>query len=137
MNHQMHGKQHTFFGCGCTGLLPKRGKSNLFAVWRTSGSWGCRVTAILGSSLRDAKAGGFKPIDPNTPHSVIRKMMRKKLCVRCWEQLDWQLKSGMTPHLHHNHETGEPDGFTHSWCNPRELSRENDRLRELVAKLIR
>jgi len=42
---------------------------------------------------------------------------------------------GKTPHLHHDHETGEIFGFTHPVCNPHALQDEIDELRKQVKHL--
>ena len=123
------------FPCGCQGLLPaNRGENNKFA-WSSPSrrEWICRVYSILNTSLHLAKVRNYEPIDPNTPHSVIRALMDESLCERCRQPLKWEFGKGKTPHLHHNHETGEIYGFTHSQCNPKAMELEIDRLRKLVA----
>jgi hypothetical protein len=62
-------------------------------------------------------------------------MMAEPNCERCGEPLVWEFGLGKTPHLHHNHETGEPIGFTHPVCNPRAMEDEIDRLKAVVKKL--
>jgi hypothetical protein len=132
---QEPGKLHTFPKCGCTGILPERGQSNKFAVWMSRASE-CRVALILRSSTRMAKSGGFQAIDPKTPHSVIRALMEEPNCERCQQPLSWNhFGWGKTPHLHHDHETGEIYGFTHPRCNPNALEIEIDRLKEEIRKL--
>jgi hypothetical protein len=130
-NVQTPGKQHTF-PCGCSGILPKYGKSNLFAVVTTNKNFVCRITRLFASG-RWAKTRGYAPIDSTTPHSVIRKMMKQN-CVLCGDPLVWALGSGKTPHLHHDHSTGEAFGFAHPRCNTTELQ---NRVLELKAECRR
>jgi hypothetical protein len=133
---QEAGKLHTFPFCRCVGILPKRGKVNKFAVYqRTSGDFMCRVSNILSSSRGSAKKHKYVPIDANTPHSVIRKLMEEPNCVRCNQPLEWVFGLGKTPHLHHDHETGEIYGFTHPVCNPRAMQQEISRQREEIGFL--
>jgi hypothetical protein len=130
------GNSYTF-SCGCSGVLPStRGKSNKFARWN-SHTWTCRVKGILQASVNAAAASrdGYVSINPKTPHSVIRELMKADSCWRCKRPLKWSLGMGKTPHLHHNHWTGELYGFTHSRCNPKALEHENDELRERIREL--
>ena len=142
-NIQHPGGQHTF-PCGCSGVLPERGSSNLFVQGprRQSSTskligFACRVRGILNKSSREAKIGGYKPIDQSISHAFIREMMAKTVCVLCHEPLKWELGKGKTPHLHHDHETGEPYGFTHSACNPKALQKEVTRLFDENNRLVR
>jgi len=118
---------HTFL-CGCGGILPERGQSNKFAIWHKH-RFACRVAHILHASRIGAKRGNYAPIDPTTPHSVVRAMMEDPNCERCGQPLPWQLGRGTTPHLHHDHTTGEIFGFTHPVCNPRAMQIEIERLK--------
>ena len=134
-NTQKAGKIHTF-PCGCSGVLPPRGKSNNFA-YGIGHSFSCRVSRILNGSRQIAKRDGYKPIPDTTPHLIIRKMMEEPDCALCGESmaLAWAIPLGCrAPHLHHNHETGEPLGFTHPVCNPRAMENEIDRLKTLLKK---
>jgi len=132
-NYQKPGELHTF-PCGCTGILPQRGAANLLAKTSSKGAFMCRISIILlHSSARRGLA--YRPVPLNTSHSVIRKMMAEPNCERCGEPLVWEFGLGKTPHLHHNHETGEPIGFTHPVCNPRAMEDEIDRLKAVVKKL--
>jgi hypothetical protein len=132
MNRQTPGEFHTF-PCGCSGVLPQeRGTSNQFAIKVLKQGWACRVTAVLGGIRKQSERDGYKPIDLNTPHSVIRKMMQEKNCALCGEPLKWELGRGKTPHLHHDHDTGQPIGFSHHRCNPRALE---SRVRELETEV--
>jgi hypothetical protein len=70
----------------------------------------------------------------DTPHAEIRKLMEEPNCERCGEPLSWEFGAGKTPHLHHNHITGEIYGFTHPVCNAEALEKEIDRLRELLKR---
>jgi hypothetical protein len=137
-NYQHPGQKHTFSTCGCTGILPVRKDcSNEFAVRMKTkrGGFGCRVTQILNGSQACARRGGYKPVPRNTPHSVIRAMMANPYCERCGEVLRWSVILGCrAPHLHHDHETGEPLGFTHPVCNPPAMAREIERLKGLLRK---
>jgi hypothetical protein len=131
-NFQTPGGFHTF-PCACSGYLPdKRGHFNKFAKWNSGvDNWACRIGSILRGSRTSARAGQYVPIDPNTPHAVIRKMMEETNCERCQQTLSWdEFGLGKTPHLHHDHETGEIYGFTHPHCNPFALEIEIDRLKK-------
>ena len=128
-NSQVAGKRHTF-PCGCSGVLPLKGQSNLFCYRGM-----CRISKILWSNLKIAERCGYKPMDVNTPHTLIRKMMKKTNCERCGKPLKWILRRGKTPHLHHNHTTGEIYGFTHHHCNPRALEDEIERLQKQIKRL--
>jgi hypothetical protein len=136
---QKPGKQHTF-PCGCTGILPKkRGIPNKFAWWgsRTMRStWFCRVSIILSASQFNTKKG-IKPVNKNTPHSIVREMMKNPKCICCRKTLKWVFKRGKTPHFHHNHKTGKPLGFSHLACNWHALEREIYRLRQENTQLKR
>ena len=121
------------FPCGCSGVLPRHGERNMFAV-STGSVFICRILAILNMSQHAAKRGGHKPIPKPIPHAVIRKMMDDPNCERCGQPLVWEFGMGKTPHLHHNHETGEPLGFTHPVCNPQAMENEIDRLKALLKK---
>jgi hypothetical protein len=130
---QTAGRAFTF-PCGCTGIFPKRGESNAFARW-VANNWHCRAALLLRGSRTASRKWGYKPINLKTPHSAIRKLMGHKNCVCCGEPLRWVFGKGTTPHLHHNHKTGEMYGFAHPKCNPLALERENERLREEIARL--
>lgn len=133
-NYQSPGKYHKF-PCGCSGILPKeKRKSNIFAVWN-SGNWACRILMCINQSRGDAKVGKHQPINPDILHSAIRKMMRCAFCWRCHKPMKWKLQAGKTPHLHHDHTTGEVYGFTHPHCNPRALENEIDELKKEIMKL--
>lgn len=132
-NFQIPGNNHVF-PCGCSGILPKnREERNKFAR-RMARSWYCRVASILRASVQSAKREGYKAISIQTPHAIIRKMMGLITCWRCGEPLIWEFGRSKTPHLHHNHKTGEPLGFTHGRCNLNILESEIDRLKEELAK---
>jgi hypothetical protein len=133
LNVQTPGAMHTF-PCGCSGVLPEqRGQSNQLARW-VSKTWGCRVQTILAQNNILAQQHGYTPIDP---HSVIRKLMEEPNCVCCGEPLAWEFGYGKTPHLDHDHETGEIRGFAHARCNPRALELTNERLRGENTRLRR
>lgn len=137
-NYQQTGKLHTFSSCGCTGVLPALGCSNKFARNNSAvanANFGCRVSAILNASAASARKRGYRPIPLSISHAIIRKMMEEPNCERCGEPLKWEFGIGKTPHLHHNHETGEPIGFTHPVCNPRAMENEIDRLRAEIKRL--
>jgi len=75
-------------------------------------------------------------MDSNTPHQNIRKMMEEPNCWRCGQPLNWdKLGMGKTPHLHHNHITGELYGFTHAACNVHAKEEAFDRLYEENVRL--
>jgi hypothetical protein len=121
------------FSCGCSGILPSKGKSNKFARHSSKG-FTCRVAGTLAKGTVEAQKRGFK-FNADVPHSVIREMMEKD-CWRCHGALDWSVMSnGTTPHLHHNHESGEILGFTHPNCNPRLLEMNNDELKHELAEV--
>lgn len=132
MNYQTPGAQHTF-SCGCSGILPqKKGDSNKFARW-SGRIFSCRILNILSASQGEARERAYKPIPKDTPHAVIRKMMEDPTCERCQQPLSWDdLGYGKTPHLHHDHATGEMLGFTHNRCNFRAMEIEIERLKELL-----
>jgi hypothetical protein len=132
LNWQIGGQRHVF-PCGCSGRLPKEGRSNKFAIW-LGYAWGCRVSAIIGSSVGGAKRLRYKSVNPETPHAVIRKLMEAKKCERCHKELLWIIKRGITPHLHHSHLTGEIYGFVHMRCNWRALEQEIERLKQLLGE---
>jgi hypothetical protein len=140
------GSFHTFTLCGCSGILPQKGKSNKFAVcndiYGTYSGSQCRVKDIFSASRCSAERGGHTPIDPQTSHSVIRKLMEIKICWLCHKPLVWKLGPGKTPHLHHNHETGEIYGFTHPRCHSKaqeheidDVRNENNDLRQRIREL--
>jgi hypothetical protein len=124
-----HAGQFHVFPCGCGGILPKTGSDDKFARRTSGGTYMCRVSLILTCSWNNSKRDGHIPISPDTPHSIIRRLMEELNCERCGESLIWEFGSGRTPHLHHNHLTGEIYGFTHPICNPRALEQEIERLR--------
>lgn len=128
------GTYHTF-PCGCAGRLPADGIQNKFVTWTPYNGFNCRVRIILISSLQGAKKYGHLPIAQDTPHASIRALMEEPNCERCGAPLAWEFGLWKTPHLHHNHETGEPLGFTHPVCNPRAMENEIDRLRAEVKRL--
>lgn len=133
------------FPCGCSGILPEIGKSNLFAhghnVYKRKEThrdfnYTCRVSQVVAGGNCEARSKGYKPIDPETPHHIIRAMMDEPLCWRCKRPLDWtNFGKGKTPHLHHNHDTGEIYGFTHPHCNPLALEQEIDELKARIHEL--
>lgn len=137
-----HPGEHHVFPCGCSGVLPDTwGGANKFATRATNtGGFGCRVASILYGSQVSAKRDGNEPIPLNTPHSVIRNLMDETDCERCGELLDWSavaIAGAKAPHLHHNHFTGEPHGFTHPKCNPLAMEREITNFRtETPEKLL-
>lgn len=138
--YQVPGQKYTF-PCGCSGILPNTGESNMFAMQRSSGNHRCRVAHIINMSGQKARIGRHAPIPPNTPHSDIRELMLNLKCTMCGEVLDWtNLGLGKTPHLDHSHSTGEILGFTHAKCNPHALEvrvrQEVVRVRQLEAKVI-
>jgi hypothetical protein len=122
------------FSCGCSGVLPKQGQSNQFACGNSRSYW-CRVAHILKSSNRKARERHHKPVSADTAHSVIRAMMANPNCERCGQRLVWEFGVNKTPHLHHNHETGQPLGFTHPHCNPQAMEQEIERQRDEIASL--
>src|SRR6266849_779974 len=63
--------------CGCSGIWPSLGTSNLFVVTSRNKRWTCRIAKILNSSKVSAIKHQYVPIDSKTPHSVIRQMMGK------------------------------------------------------------
>jgi hypothetical protein len=114
LNYQTAGTKYTF-SCGCTGILPPRGKSNKFAAFSPGMRvFQCRVSRILVCSQQHG--GKYVPIPRGTPHLVIRKMMEDPNCVLCGKPLKW-FGVEETPHLHHDHDTGQIYGFTHARCN--------------------
>lgn len=135
VNRQVPKSFHRF-PCKCSGILPKRGDSNKFAYSHAvQHVFGCRVTSILSRSQKSANRYGYKPINSDTSHLVIRKMMQENSCVVCHNPLKWAFGRGKTPHLHHDHETGEIYGFTHANCNPIALQKRIFELEAEVKKL--
>jgi hypothetical protein len=127
---------HTF-SCGCSGVLPDIGKSNAFAVRasKTKSQWSCRIAKVLAASQFAAARKNHVPINLKTPHHIIRDMMDNP-CVHCREPINWKiLGMGKTPHLDHDHDTGEINGFSHSKCNPHAMRHEIERLKEEIKKL--
>lgn len=126
-----------WFTCGCNGVLPKQGESNLFAVWRGGirPNWYCRVARLLGSGLAKGQDRGYEAIKQNTPHAIVRELMKAAMCWRCQEPMNWIFVAGKTPHLHHNHNTGEIYGFTHPHCNPLALEHQIDEMRDQIVAL--
>jgi len=133
LNIQVPEKLHTF-SCGCVGILPKKGEQNKFAMWVQKAGFRCRAQVILLSSKQSAKKNGHRPISASTPHKTIRFFMEKSKCERCDESLIWEFGFGKTPHLHHDHKTGEIYGFTHPKCNVFAMEREISRLRKQIRK---
>jgi len=136
-NYQQPGKKYTFRNCGCSGILPPLGGHNKFAKTgnsKTGPAFHCRVSRILSVSQISARERGYAPVPKDTPHSVIRKMMDEPNCERCGQPLEWEFGQDKTPHLHHNHETGEPYGFTHPVCNPRAMEQEIERLKKQLRR---
>ena len=131
---QILGAAFTFDACGCTSILPLKRESNKFVVARASSphrerQFRCRIEIILRASRQGALHYGYVPIDPDTPHDVIRKLMEEPNCWRCNALLNWaNLGRAKTPHLHHNHSTGEIYGFTCAVCNPHAEEEAFDRL---------
>jgi hypothetical protein len=128
-----------WFSCGCSGILPQKGESNALVVWRGNGArratWLCRVTQILVSGCAKGKERGYIAIKNNTPHALIRELMKANMCWRCKKPMKWIFKSGQTPHLHHNHDTGKIYGFTHPHCNPLALEHQIDEMRDEITRL--
>lgn len=130
------GKNYTF-PCGCTGILPRRGQANKFTYVPSERDYGwCRIGQILMNGKKKADYEGYTPIDPKTPHAVIRTMMDKPDCVLCNQPLKWEFGRGKTPHLHHNHATGEIYGFSHARCNPNALEQEIYRLKKIITERV-
>ncbi len=140
-NCQIPNSLHTF-PCGCIGVLPALKSANQFArsVTRSvpsSPGFICRVGGILSSAQINARRSGYMPIPIATLHVVIRQLMAVATCWLCKEPLIWPTvyALGHTPHLHHNHETGEIYGFTHPKCNPRALEKEIEMLRSELRRV--
>jgi hypothetical protein len=130
------------FICGCSGVLPDKGVSSEFAIWqknvplRGGGVWQCRIASIIGHSRDDARNGHF-PIDPDTPHSVVRRMMGQS-CYHCEKPIDWaSLGRGKTPHLDHDHliKKNNINGFSHYVCNPQKSKNHAKKLMAVIVKL--
>lgn len=138
-NPQVANAPFTFTGCGCSGVLPDRGVSNEFVIWLSKGKnyWTCRVWNVFRCSRDAARLGGYFPIDPDTPHAVIRQMMDEPLCYHCQDPekpLDWtNLGRGKTPHLDHDHliQHSNVNGFSHAKCNPQAT---RNRIEKLLAE---
>lgn len=135
-NRSEPGKYHIFQPCGCSGILPEKGHSNQFAISSPSSQkFRCRAGSILAGSIVQAKKNGYVAISRNTTHQDIRILMKNPNCAICGESLEWIFAAGKTPPLHHNHETGQPLGFSHIGCNVGAESLEIARLNHLVHAL--
>ncbi len=134
LNVQNPGEFHAF-PCGCSGVLPVEGsnKFSMAGTHRGKRQYVCRVSFIIKGSNDRAKKGRYQPIFQDTPHTVIRKLMEEPNCECCGETLSWKvLARGKTPHLHHDHKTGEIYGFAHPKCNPLAMEKEIERLKALL-----
>jgi len=124
------------FPCGCKGFIPAvKGENNTFVFWAKKkaggiGLWQCRVTTILNASRFNGNKYAYVPVNIKTPHQIIRKLMKERNCWRCGQKLEWVYGLGKTPHLHHNHKTGEIFGFTHPRCNANALEHALNELKE-------
>jgi hypothetical protein len=123
------------FPCGCSGRFPLKHEANKFAGITAGQRWRCRVAKIVEQSVHHCRKLGYASIDKNTPHAAIRALMENENCWRCKKPLVWVFGLGKTPHLHHNHQTGEIYGFTHPKCNPLALEHEIEELRDEIAAL--
>lgn len=131
---QYVGKKH-IFPCGCSGLLSDT--SNAFACRTQTGvkSWMCRISSIIGSINKCSKKLKFQGIDSDISHNIIRKMMALP-CFYCNGPLNWSdLGANKTPHLDHDHKTGEIRGFAHARCNFHTFKETTDRLKKKLQKL--
>ena len=95
----------------------------------------CRVTKILASIRASARRYNYAPVD-GFYHKTVRDMTEFPNCCLCnltlnWDELGW----GKTPHLHHDHVSGKPIGFTHAKCNPLAMENEIDRLKKEIEEL--
>ena len=137
-NIQKQGAYHRF-PCGCSGILPSaRGISNKFAVW-VNRAWRCRATGIIHASIYYANQKRYEPINVSndkTGHIIVREKMKSTICCVCNKRLRWVFKSGITPHIEHNHDTGKIHGFAHSGCNSR-VRHDTDRAMRSENKILR
>jgi hypothetical protein len=123
------------FRCGCVHMLPTQRVSTKFVLWNGTGNFRCRVDSILQHSQWAAKKWNYAPMPLDTPHAVILKLMGVSRCERCGESLSWDdLGRKNTPHLHHDHLTGEIYGFTHNRCNLQAMENEINRLKTELRK---
>ena len=142
---QMPNKEWTFVnkrtGETDTGILPAAlGEQNDFAIWQKSsavfrgGYWSSRhfynqchrrsrkgigPTGLLGRmrfllsrQKDDAVRGGHKSPMVEPERMVHLWESQKGFCVACLGHLDL-----LSSNFDHNHDTGEPRGFVHRWCN--------------------
>lgn len=128
------------FSCGCKTILPPRGGQSKFARWDGSPKHNtfahyCRAAMIIRANTKDAARRGYTAVDQNTQHSIIYDLMNEKNCCRCHQPLIWEFGIAKTPHLHHDHKTGEIFGFTHPKCNPKAMEDEIKELRAEVREL--
>jgi NAD-dependent SIR2 family protein deacetylase len=134
-NYQFLGKKH-IFPCGCAALLPRTKRSTKYVVYTGSG-FVCRISTILKASKASARKRGHTAIPINTSHTAIRELMNNRKCERCARAMSWTIGDVLTtPHLHHDHETGEIYGFTHPKCNPLAMQREIIRLKKLLKEKV-
>ena len=136
---QKPGKRYMFV-CGHGGLLPALGSSNRVGYWQNQsglcrgGCWQCGVcrriqqrsywrgdspTGLLGrmrmllkTQRTAAKRRGNSPLQFSADDMVRQWLSQHNLCAACGEGLDI-----MSAHFDHNHKTGKPRGFVHSYCN--------------------
>jgi hypothetical protein len=139
---QVPGKEHTFVavnGKTETGTLPAlRGQSNSFAFWVkdeaciNGGYWRSqlyltqrrkdwstgkngllgRMRNLMNSQKQQAQRNGHKPPLVTAEQMSSMWVSQNGLCAACGGQL-----SLLGAAFDHNHETGEPRGFLHQYCN--------------------
>ena len=83
---------------------------------------GCKQCKPLGwakkmvyYSKKTARKYGYKPAQI-TPEKLLALYDSSDVCVICNEQFD----ADITPHLHHDHDTGKVHGYAHGMCNKAE-----------------
>jgi hypothetical protein len=69
------------------------------------------MISLLNSARRNAKSGGY--VSPQVSASKLLEIWNHQNgCIMCHGAIGL-----LKAHLHHNHETGEFEGFAHESCN--------------------
>lgn len=134
-------KIRQYCSCGssiCGGsLCPETGKSKHFCHHCTPEGW---ASHSLNSHKTVAKKEGYAPPDI-TVDGLVRLRFITTHCHACQAKLWWKLGED-SPHLDHNHVTGQVNGFSHRRCNfilgmINKMHRETGRDKEETVRLCR